>query len=80
MAILKKHDKVGFIAPSCGQQDKDLTLSINYLKSLGLDVVLSPNLNDEYRYMGGTDENIFNCFIDNFSCCCWYIYCIVYYW
>lgn len=57
MAILKKHDKVGFIAPSCGQQDKDLTLSINYLKSLGLDVVLSPNLNDEYRYMGGTDEN-----------------------
>lgn len=55
MAILKKGDLVGFIAPSCGQQNQDLTPSIKYLNSLGLKVILSPSLNEEYRYMGGSD-------------------------
>ena len=56
MAILKKGDKVGFIAPSASQQNKDLTFALDYFKKLGLDVVLAPNLNEEYRYMAGTDQ------------------------
>ncbi|MBR5599235.1 MAG: LD-carboxypeptidase [Alphaproteobacteria bacterium] len=56
MAILKKGDRVGFIAPSCGLKNKNLTPSINYLKSLGLEVVLADNLNSQYRYMAGSKE------------------------
>lgn len=56
MAILKKGDKIGFIAPSSGQQNKDLTFALDYFKKLGLDVVLAPNLNKEFRYMAGTDQ------------------------
>ena len=57
MAILKSGDKIGFIAPSCSQQNKDLTKAIKYFESLGLNVVLAPNLNKEYRYMADTDIN-----------------------
>ena len=56
MAFLQSGDKVGFISPSCGLQNKDLSHSIQYLNSLGLEVVLSKTLNNEYRYMAGTDE------------------------
>ena len=56
MAILQKGDKIGFIAPSSGQQNKDLSKAISYFEKQGLEVVLASNLNDEYRYMAGTDE------------------------
>ena len=55
MAILQKGDTIGFIAPSSGQQNKDLSKAISYFKNLGLEVVLANNLNFEYRYMAGTD-------------------------
>ncbi len=56
MPILHKGDKIGFIAPSCSKQDKDLTSAIEYFENLGLKVVLAKNLNDEYRYLAGTDK------------------------
>ena len=56
MAILQRGDKVGFIAPSCGLKNKDLTIAINYLSQQGLNVVLADNINNQYRYMGGTDQ------------------------
>ena len=56
MAILKSGDKIGFIAPSCCLKDKDLSSSINYFNSLGLEVVLADDIYSDYRYMGGTDK------------------------
>ena len=55
MSLLKTGDKIGFIAPSCCLKDKDLTPSINYFNSLGLEVVVADNIYSEYRYMAGTD-------------------------
>ena len=56
MSFLKVGDKVGIIAPSVGLQNKDINPTLSYLKSLGLIPVLADNLNKEYRYMAGTDE------------------------
>ena len=56
MAILKKGDKIGIIAPSVGLNDKDITPSVNYLKKIGLTPILANNLNKNYRYMAGTDK------------------------
>lgn len=56
MALLQKGDKIGFIAPSSGQQNKDLSKAISYFEKLGLEVILADNLNTEYRYMAGTDN------------------------
>jgi len=56
MALLHPGDTVGFIAPSCGLNNKDLTPAINYFKLHNLNVVLADNLNSQYRYMGGTDQ------------------------
>ena len=75
MAILKKGDKIGIIAPSVGLNDKDITPSVNYLKKIGLTPILANNLNKSYRYMAGTDKeranninkfSIFNIQIDIF--------------
>lgn len=56
MPILKKKDTIAFIAPSCGRQDKDLSSAISYFKNLGLKVILSSNIDEQYRYMAGTDK------------------------
>lgn len=56
MALLHKNDTVAFIAPSCGLQGKDLSAAITYFKKIGLNVILAENLNQEYRYLAGTDK------------------------
>lgn len=56
MSLLRKKDTIGLIAPSVGLQNKDLTPAIAYFKKLGLQVKLASNLNSEYRYMAGTDQ------------------------
>jgi muramoyltetrapeptide carboxypeptidase len=56
MAILKKGDKIGIIAPSVGLNDKDITPTINYFKNIGLTPVFAKNLSKNYRYMAGTDK------------------------
>ncbi len=56
MSILHKGDKIGFIAPSSGQKNKDLSKAISYFENLGLEVILAENINKEYRYMAGTDK------------------------
>lgn len=56
MSLLHKGDTIGLIAPSAGLQNKDLSPAIAYLEKLGLKVKLAPNLNCEYRYMAGTDQ------------------------
>lgn len=56
MNLLKQKDTIGLIAPSVGLQNKDLSPAIAYLKKLGLKIKLAPNLNSEYRYMAGTDQ------------------------
>lgn len=69
MAILKKGDKIGIIAPSVGLNDKDITPTINYFKNIGLIPVFAKNLSKNYRYMAGTDkeraDNINKLFKDN---------------
>lgn len=69
MAILKKGDKIGIIAPSVGLNDKDITPTINYFKNIGLTPVFAKNLSKNYRYMAGTDkeraDNINKLFKDN---------------
>lgn len=68
MSFLRQGDKVGIIAPSVGLQNKDINPTLSYLKGLGLVPVLADNLNKEYRYMAGTDEEraqaINKCFQD----------------
>ena len=56
MSFLKKGDKVGIIAPSVGLQNKDINPTLLYFKNMGLIPVLADNLQKEYRYMAGTDE------------------------
>jgi len=56
MSFLKKGDKIGIIAPSVGLKDKDINPSLNYFKKLKLIPVLASNLQSEYRYMAGTDN------------------------
>ena len=56
MAILKKGDKIGIIAPSVGLNDKDITPTINYFKNIGLTPIFAKNLSKNYRYMAGTDK------------------------
>ncbi len=56
MSILKKGDKIGIIAPSVGLNDKDITPTINYFKTIGLTPIFAKNLNKNYRYMAGTDK------------------------
>lgn len=56
MSFLNQNDTIGIIAPSAGLQDKDLTATLNYFQKIGLKVKLAPNLNSQYRYMAGTDQ------------------------
>lgn len=56
MSLLNKGDTIGIIAPSAGLQNKDLSAAVAYFEKLGLKVKFAPNLNHEYRYMAGTDD------------------------
>ena len=56
MAILKKGDKIGIIAPSVGLKDKDIAPTIDYFKKIGLKPILANNLTKDYRYMAGSDK------------------------
>lgn len=56
MNLLNKGDTIGIIAPSAGLQNKSLSPALQYFEKLGLNVKLAPNLNHEYRYMAGTDN------------------------
>lgn len=68
MAILKKGDKIGIIAPSVGLKDKDIAPTIDYFKKIGLKPILANNLTKDYRYMAGSDKeraNSINKFFKN---------------
>ena len=56
MAILKSGDTVGFIAPSAGLQNKDLSSTLDYFQKLNLNIKLSDNIKEQYRYMAGSDK------------------------
>ncbi|MBQ8750992.1 MAG: LD-carboxypeptidase [Alphaproteobacteria bacterium] len=56
MAILKSGDTIGFIAPSAGLQDKDLSSTLDYFQKLNLNIKLSDNIKEQYRYMAGSDK------------------------
>ena len=55
MSLLNPNDKIGYIAPSSCLNDKDLTPSIEYFNSIGLEVVVANDIYSQYRYMAGTD-------------------------
>ena len=56
MALLKKGDTVGFVAPSSGLEGRDITPAVRYFENeLNLKVKLAPNLSSSYRYMAGSD-------------------------
>lgn len=68
MSLLNIGDTIGIIAPSAGQQNKDLTQALTYFQNLGLKVKNATNLTNQYRYMAGTDiersQNINEMFAD----------------
>ena len=68
MSLLKKGDKVAFVAPSSFVKKEKLKASEEFLRKLGLDVVYAKNIEHEYRYMAGSDreraENINEMFAD----------------
>ena len=57
MYKLQKGDKVAVLAP-CGQigEISKIECALNYLQSLGLEIILGKNVFNTYRYMAGTDE------------------------
>lgn len=55
MTFLNFGDTIGIIAPSAGLQNKDLSQTIDFFHKLGLKTKIASNLNNEYRYMAGTD-------------------------
>lgn len=56
MSFLKTGDKIGLIAPSVGLKEKDLAPTLAFFKKLNLTPILASNLNSNYRYMAGTDQ------------------------
>ncbi len=56
MSLLKKGDKVAFVAPSSFVKKEKLKASEAFLRKLGLEVVYAENIEHEYRYMAGSDE------------------------
>lgn len=58
MQPLKPGDKVGIVTPSSFLPSKEaFQLGIDYLESLGFEVVLGKHVFDQFRYMGGTDQD-----------------------
>lgn len=58
MQPLKIGDKVGIVTPSSFLPSKEaFQLGIDYLESLGFEIVLGKHVFDQFRYMGGTDQD-----------------------
>lgn len=58
MQALKSGDKVGVISPSNFLRNKEvIELGIDYLRSLGFELVLGQHVYDQYHYMGGTPQD-----------------------
>ncbi len=68
MFKLSKGDKVGIISPSSCLEDNDISPALAYLRQCGLTPILGKHVHNQYRYMGGTDqqraEDIMNFFRD----------------
>ncbi len=50
-------DKIGLVSPSRSVKPAEIAKGVEYLKSLGFDVVFGGHVFDKYCYMAGTAEN-----------------------
>lgn len=54
---LNPGDKIGLVSPSRSVKPTEIVHGVNYLKSLGFEVVFGEHVFDKFRYMAGTAEN-----------------------
>lgn len=54
---LNPGDRIGLVSPSRSVKPTEITTGVNYLKSLGFEIVFGEHVFDKYRYMAGTAEN-----------------------
>lgn len=50
-------DKIGLVSPSRQVTREEISAGVDYLKSLGFEVVFGEHVFDSFRYMAGTAEN-----------------------
>lgn len=50
-------DKIGLVSPSRQVTKEEIAAGVDYLKSLGFEVVFGEHVFDSFRYMAGTAEN-----------------------
>ena len=54
---LNPGDKIGLVSPSRSVKPAEIAHGVNYLKSLGFEVIFGEHVFDKFRYMAGTAEN-----------------------
>ena len=54
---LNPGDKIGLVSPSRSVKPAEIAYGVNYLKSLGFEVIFGEHVFDKFRYMAGTAEN-----------------------
>ena len=54
---LNPGDKIVLVSPSRSVKPAEIAYGVNYLKSLGFEVIFGEHVFDKFRYMAGTAEN-----------------------
>lgn len=54
---LKPKDKIGLVSPSRSVEKETIAKGVNYLRSLGFEIIFGEHVFDKFCYMGGTAEN-----------------------
>ena len=54
---LNPGDKIGLVSPSRFVTKSEITKGVEYLKSLGFEIVFGEHIFEKFRYMAGLPEN-----------------------